>query len=344
MTIRCSESELISKYERKEVKIRSINKKHKAGSVFREGSINIPFMNESVNIQKNIMMLILVLMPVFVIKKGAGSYAAIGNLRVLKVARAVFKKESDTIKVNVMEDNERIARHMALIEFILMPILFRVNYEGHSLEDIVSETVDKNRQTNIKRFTDNIEKIVQENSTSENINIAEIININTSHHYKVYQTLSYTKNSIRLLLEMCPAIVTEKRNEGYECVANRKIMMVIKEQCGEEELLPVIKINKINNNNMVLCERLSYAFATIVHAIPKGFAPQYGKLIKLMTKEDKAFICKGKLTQESIAGMVNYSKKYLCHMEQKFISIKDIETKKEDLKKYDIDITNSDEE
>jgi len=349
MRIRCSEDEILDgiKIEDERVRIDSIKKKYKACEVFQSQNINSPFMLAKENIPEKMIIIMLSLMPVFVVKKSNDSYACVGNLRVLQLARITLTR-SYRIKVKIIDENERVIRHMTLIELIVMPMLHSNNFSEkiiRKLINVYSEGDNGNESNNtparkITRNTIAWPKLLKSIISTDEIQCelsktqaAEKINASNC-------TIRLTKNCARLLVEMYPIFVVKQDKNKYRCLANKETFEIVKAITGDNVEIPVIEIK---NNKFKSYEITGEYIKAITFSICKGGAPKFGKIVRMLRKEDKSFIFKGTVTQKDISQWLEYSSKYIFHMKPKRHAVTGIETKTEKMSKYDMDITNEEE-
>lgn len=341
MKIRCSEDEILQELNIRDERLRidSINKKHNACSIFQSRYIDIPFVFKNGNIPINMVMIMLSTMPIFVVKKAQNSYACVGNLRVLQLARMILPK-SHRILVKIMNENERVIRHMALVELIIMPMLCEKKLTKEIImEYMVIYNDDEIKNKYIKGLNGNIVSYPKGNKRI--ISAREIqYTSNNINRMRYSGSSPLTKNCIRLIIEMYPIFVTEQSGKSYKCCANRKTLEMAKETMGNSVDIPVIKTKYIDDNIIEKYEIHIVKLQMFIYAICVGGAPQIGKVARVLSKEDKAFLFTGSATQENISSQVGYSRRYMYHTQTRLSAVWGIGTKTEDMSKYGMDIRN----
>lgn len=346
MSFICYEDELLQSVNIKETTLRidSISKKHKEGSVFRDAQLNIHYALMGIDLVcKDICKPILRLMPVFVVKRSKHEYVCVGNLRTLQLARIMLPK-SYQIPVKVIDDSAKLIRHMALIEVLIMPMLYplhltRKEAAARLIGNTLLEESGKLRCNGICDWP-KVKVATAVIGSINEISIETILNSRRKDFIcRVDDNVRLTKNCIWLLLEMFPVIISPCGGGKYQCYGNQRVLHIAKESINCKAEIPVIKTKRISGLESQRLEQAGATLPALVYSIAPGGAPSLGKAIREVSKSDKAFLFKGTTTQAEMAGWSGYSRKSMFHKVPRTRAAKVVGVQTENLREYDIDVT-----
>jgi len=327
--IRCYEDELIELAQIKDDKIHidEINQSHKVGKVFSTNRLKMPFIMNYKFSKKFICRILLKLMPVFIVEIKSNKYACVGNFRCLEIARnANFGNIK--IPVKIIINNDDLVRHMILIDTVVMPMLY---IQRKSRKSIFEKIESLQSQIEDVQLTAGLKSLLATNNDSEDM----CMKVDLFPVYKNNMKDILTIDCIRLLVEMYPIFVNVSNGKF---VGNEFVFKICNESLPNRTDVPYHKIFRLNNGKTNTMSELSFLLPGSVYGLEVEGYSHLGAGIDKMSKYDKAWVFKRKITNKFLCNLINCSTKKLHEL---VLTIKKVNIKyenNEDLEKYNIKI------
>lgn len=333
--IRCYEDELIglAQIEDGKVYIDEISEQHKVGEVFSIIRSKMPFKLNFKFTNNLIFRMLLVLIPVFVVKVKSNKYACIGNHRSLQIARnANFGNRKIPVKL-MINNNDELVRHMILIDTIVMPLLFMHCNEKKSIVKKVDALL---RQIEGVGLTNGLKSSLRANNKDKNMYVKSSL-------FPVYEENMkdiLTDDCIRLLVEMYPIYISvnDEKNEAF--IGNEFVFKICSELFLNRTNVPCRKIFRMDNSREKVMHELSFLLPGYIFGLGVNGYSHFGLAIDKLSRDDKAWIFKQKITNKYLCEFINCSDKSLRKYMLTFNKANIKYENNEDLEKYNIKINN----